>query len=120
MLQPNAIILYVENLAITARFYEDLLGLKPKESSPTFQSFQLTNGMGLGLKSKQSVLPTAEANSSGELAFILDNHRKVDELYTEWQNKGPSIALPPTALPYGYTFLALDPDGNRLRVVSLN
>jgi predicted enzyme related to lactoylglutathione lyase len=120
MLQPSAIVLYVDNLAITARFYEVLLGITPEESSPTFQSFQFENGMGLGLKSKNSVLPAIEAGGRGELAFTLDNHRQVDELYAEWQQKGLTIAQPPTSLPYGYTFLALDPDGNRLRVVSLN
>ena len=119
MLQPNALILYVDNLAISSKFYEELLGIKPEESSPTFNSFTLTNGMGLGLKSKHAVQPPAEKNGSGELAFILESNSNVDELFAEWQKKGIDFAQLPTDMTYGYTFLALDPDGNRLRVVSL-
>lgn len=119
ILEPSAVVLYVDNLPITSLFYQDLLGIKPQEDSPTFHSFQLSNGMGLGLKAKHSVEPPASENGSGELAFTLDNNREVDELFVEWQRKGISMAQSPTVVPYGYTFLALDPDGNRLRVVSL-
>lgn len=118
MIEPNAIILYVDNLAISSHFYQDLLGINPVEASPSFHSFTLSNGMSLGLKTKHSVEPPAE-NGSGELAFTLDNDEKVGDLFAEWQRKGINIALPPTLVAYGYTFLATDPDGNRLRVVSL-
>ena len=119
ILEPTAIVLYVENLAISSKFYQDLLGIKPEEASPTFHSFTLSNGMGLGLKAKHAVLPPADKNGGGELAFTLDNNKKVDALFAEWQEKNINMAHPPTVLPYGYTFVALDPDGNRLRVVSL-
>ena len=119
MLEPTAVVLYVDNLAISSQFYQDLLGIKPEEASPTFHSFALSNGMSLGLKAKYSVEPPADKNGSGELAFTLDNNKKIDALFAEWQEKEINMALPPTIVPYGYTFVALDPDGNRLRVVSL-
>ena len=119
ILEPSAIVLYVDNLAISRQFYQDLLGIKPEEASPTFHSFTLSKGMGLGLKAKHAVEPPADKNGGGELAFTLDNNKKVDALFAEWQKKDINIALPPTVVPYGYTFVALDPDGNRLRVVSL-
>ncbi len=75
--------------------------------------------MGLGLKAKHAVEPPTDGNGDGELAFILDINKKVDELFAEWQKKGIKIAQHPTLVTYGYTFVALDPDGNRLRVVSL-
>ncbi|MBY0377315.1 MAG: hypothetical protein K2Q33_01965 [Gammaproteobacteria bacterium] len=120
MLEPSAVVLYVDNLLVSSAFYQDLLGIKPEEASPTFHSFKLSNGMGLGLKAKHSIEPPANENGSGELAFTLDNNREVDELFVEWQGKKISMAQSPTVVPYGYTFLALDPDGNRLRVVSLS
>ena len=89
------------------------------EASPTFHSFKLSNGMSLGLKAKQAIVPPAHQNGSGELAFTLDNNKKVDELFAEWQEQKITILIPPAHLPYGYTFLASDPDGNRLRVVAL-
>lgn len=119
MREPTAIILYVDNPAISSQFYEDLLGIKPEESSPTFHTFTLSNGMCLGLKAKHAVESPSDLNGSGELAFTLDDNKKVDALFAEWQEKDINMVLPPTIVPYGYTFLALDPDGNRLRVVSL-
>ena len=119
MIEPNAVVLYVDNLAVSQRFYQDLLGLEPKEESPTFASFILSNGMSIGLKAKHSVLPAADTNGSGELAFTLGTNKQVDELFAKWQENGINIALPPIDVTYGYTFLALDPSGNRLRVVAL-
>ena len=119
MLEPSTVVLYVDNLLVSSAFYQDLLGIKLAEDSPTFHSFKLSNGMALGLKAKHSVEPPTNANGSGELAFTLDDKRAVDELFVAWQGKRISMAQPPTVVPYGYTFLALDPDGNRLRVVSL-
>lgn len=120
MLEPNVIVLYVADLAISSNFYQDILNITPEETSPTFHTFKLSNGMGLALKSKHSVIPAIEeASGNGELAFTLEDHKKVDALSAEWQAKGISLIFPPGQVPYGYTFVALDPDGYRLRVVSL-
>lgn len=119
LFEPSAIVLYVENLAISSLFYQDILGIKPEEASPTFHTFALSNGMSVGLKAKHTVEPPPEKNGGGELAFTVDNNRKVDELFTLWQRKKINMAVSPTLIPYGYTFVALDPDDNRLRVVAL-
>ncbi len=60
ILEPSAIVLYVDNIAISRQFYQDLLGLSPEEASPTFHSFTLSNGMGLGIKARHAVEPPAE------------------------------------------------------------
>lgn len=119
MIEPSAVILYVANPHTSSAFYQDVLGIKPEEASPTFHSFRLSNGMGLGLKARHAVESPTENTGSGELAFIVENNQQVDDLFAQWQAKEITIPVPPTGLPYGYTFLALDPDGNRLRVVSL-
>jgi hypothetical protein len=76
--------------------------------------------MRLGLKMKDTVEPPAvDKNGGGELAFTLDNTAMTDELLADFQRKGITIAQSPTAATFGYTFLALDPDGHRLRFVSL-
>ena len=36
--------------------------------------------------------------------------------HIEWQAKGLRIVQGPTEMDFGYTFVALDPDGQRLRV----
>lgn len=48
------------------------------------------------------------------------NALSYDELFAQWQAKEIEILSPPTTLPFGYTFVAIDPDGHRLRVISLN
>lgn len=119
ILEPSVIVLYVTDLAISSQFYQDLLGLKPITESPTFHSFTFSNGMSLALKAKNSVVPPAEEeNANGELAFTFDNDDKVDELFAAWQHKKINMIFPPTQLPFGYTFVALDPDGQRLRVAA--
>jgi len=119
-LEPTAIVLYVNNLSISSHFYEDILGIIPEATSPSFHTFKLSNGMDLGLKAKYALLlPANEKSNDSELAFTVDNNNKVDVLFAIWQEKKVNIALPPTIEPYGYTFIALDPDLNRLRVVGL-
>ena len=121
MIEPNVIVLYVENLPMSSQFYQNILGIKPDAHSPTFTSFSLSNGMGLALKTKDSVEPAVytQCGGHGELAFTLKNRQQVDALFITWQNQAIKMIQPPCSLPYGYTFVGIDPDGNRLRVVSL-
>lgn len=120
LLEPNVIVLYVNDLTLTSNFYQDLLGIIPEESSPTFHTIKLSNGMSLALKAQHSVEPPAEGkNGHCELAFTLDDYQKVNDLFAAWQAKEINIIMPPKIVPYGYTFVAADPDGNRLRIVSL-
>lgn len=120
LLEPNTIVFYVDNLALSSKFYHNLLGIIAEETSPTFHTFHLSNKMSLALKAKHAVEPPYNGkNGAGELAFTLDNHEQVDEIFAKWQVKGLTIILSPCLVPYGYTFVALDPDDNRLRVVSL-
>lgn len=120
LLEPNVIVLYVDNMAQSSNFYQDLLGITPQEDSPTFHAFKLSNGMILALKAKHSVEPPVDKqNGNGELAFVVENNKKVDELFAKWQTKEINIILSPCVLPYGYAFVAQDPDENRLRIVAL-
>ena len=40
----------------------------------------------------------------------------VDAIHSDWLHRGVQIAQNPTDLDFGHAFLALDPDGHRLRV----
>lgn len=109
-------ILYVDNPAASAAFYADLFGRPPVEASPTFAMFSLPGGVGIGLWSRHTVEPGATAaGGGGELAFTAED---VDAVHADWEGRGLTIAQPPTDLDFGRTFVALDPDGHRLRVFS--
>ena len=109
----NLVILYVDSPAASAAFYADLLGQKPAEASPTFAMFALSPGIGLGLWSRHTVEPAATAAGGGEVAFTADD---IDAVHADWTARGLSIAQSPTDMDFGRTFVALDPDGHRLRV----
>lgn len=121
MFEPSVIVIYVEDLGKSSPFYQNLLSISPKVASPTYQTFSLSNGMSLALKSKDTVEPpiSDKLGCRGEIAFVVENDEKVDTLFSEWENNQINIAQTPTVLPYGYTFVALDPDDNRIRVVSM-
>jgi len=117
MTDPNFIMLYVDNPAISTLFYENLLGKQPVESSPTFAMFILASGIKLGLWSKHDVEPAAPTTIGGsELVFTAQDNHHVDKIYADWHDRGLPIAQQPTQMDFGYTFVALDPDGHRLRV----
>jgi predicted enzyme related to lactoylglutathione lyase len=117
MFNPNFLILYVDKPVTSAAFYATLLGHAPVESSPTFALFALPSGVMLGLWSKHTVAPAAPASVGGsELAFTVDDADAVRAVHAEWSGRGLPIAQPPTELDFGLTFVALDPDGHRLRV----
>ena len=114
---PNFVLLYVDSPIASAEFYAQLLDDKPVESSPTFAMFALPSGVLLGLWSRHTVEPRALAAGGGaELAFAVADDTAVDALHASWSARGLSIAQAPTVLDFGRTFVALDPDGHRLRV----
>ena len=85
------------------------------ESSPTFAMLPAAPGLMLGLWKRDGVKPPA-AEASGEIAITAANDAEVDRLLAEWRAQGVAIAQAPAAMDFGYNFLALDPDGRRLRV----
>lgn len=121
MTDPNFFILYVDDPLASARFYAGLLGKEPIESAPTFAMFALESGIMMGLWSKHTVEPAAQATGgSGEFAFSVADDDAVKALYADWSKKGLVILQEPTKLDFGFTFVALDPDGHRLRVFAVS
>jgi catechol 2,3-dioxygenase-like lactoylglutathione lyase family enzyme len=117
MLSPSMTILYVDKPQASGPFYADLLGRPPVETSPTFVLFALPSGLMLGLWSKHTVEPkAAAAGGGGEIASQVADAAAVEALHDDWRRRGLTILQPPSAMEFGHTFVALDPDGHRLRV----
>ena len=117
MFDPNYILLYVSNVPASAQFYGALLERTPVEDHPTFALFVLGSGVKLGLWAKHTVEPPAPAHNGGsELAFTVSDADVVRSTHAAWLARGLPIVQPPTELDFGTTFVALDPDGHRLRV----
>jgi catechol 2,3-dioxygenase-like lactoylglutathione lyase family enzyme len=110
------ILVYVENVAASEAFYASILGKPAIDSSNTFAMLPAAPGLMLGLWRRDGVKPPASAAGGGEIAFPVDNRAEVDAAFAEWRGLGVKIAQAPTQMDFGYTFVALDPDGQRLRV----
>jgi predicted enzyme related to lactoylglutathione lyase len=117
MLDPNSVLLLVDSPAASAAFYAKLLGRAPVESSPTFALFALKQGLMLGLWSKHTVEPAfAGQPGASEICFSAADAAEVRATHAAWNQLGAAIAQSPVQMDFGYTFVALDPDGHRLRV----
>jgi len=117
MFDAKFILLYVESPAASATFYAALLGIAPVEQSPTFAMFPLPSGVMLGLWARDGVEPAATTGGGGaEIATVVGSASEVDATCADWRQRGLIILQEPTNLDFGRSFVALDPDGHRLRV----
>ena len=102
-------------------FYSRLLDKPPVELNPTFALFILDNGVKLGLWSRHTVEPAATLTGGGaEVGLSLADKTTVDTLHAQWSARGATIIQSPTDLDFGYTFVAEDLDGHRLRAFCLH
>jgi catechol 2,3-dioxygenase-like lactoylglutathione lyase family enzyme len=121
MSDPNYVLLYVDNAAASAAFYRELLDKEPVEASPTFALFVLSSGVKLVLWSRHTVEPAAGAlPGCAELVFPVADAAAVVAQHDAWHARGLEIVQEPCAMDFGHTFVALDPDGHRLRVFALS
>ncbi len=119
MTSPNYVLLAVKNPRKSTEIYNPLLGLEPVELSETFALYVLPTGWKLGLWKKDGMEPAPLAPGGSELGFPMAERADVDRLHTAWKNLGLAIVQSPTDLDFGYTFVAADEDGHRLRVFAL-
>ena len=114
---PNSVILYVSDVEASTAFYRRILDHEPIETYPGFSVFKLSDDMTLGLQAADEIEPVAEPYVGGaELSLSNVEHADVDRLHAQWEMLGIPMVLEPTVLEFGYTFVATDPDGHRLRV----
>lgn len=116
--QLSFVLLFVTDPLESGQFYSRLFNLTPVEQSPTFVLFALPNGVMLGLWSRKTARPSVVAQGGGsEICFTEEN---VDEVYAKWVKLGIPMAQTPTTMDgMSRTFVALDPDGHRIRVLCL-
>lgn len=115
----NFVLLYVADTDASARFYADLLAVRIIEQHVGFAMLALREGVMLGLWARDTVEPAVEAAPGGsEIAFRADDRSALVALCDAWRRRGVIIAQPVAEKDFGTTFVGLDPDGHRLRVVA--
>ena len=120
MPQPTAMLIYVTDIARSSAFYTALFGLKPALASPFYAMYKLDNGFEFAVYDRSKLQPAAGAMSSSvELGFTVPGVKELNELCGQWRADGIGIIMEPTKMYFGGThFMALDPDGHRLRVAT--
>ncbi|MGW0431825.1 VOC family protein [Micromonospora sp. NPDC003197] len=110
-------IVYVNDAPAAARFYGDLLQMKPDFETPGYISFKLGSGADLALWGGQfdGLTPAVPRTSEVWLA-LPGGSDEIDQTYREWQAKGVKVLQEPVDAVFGRTFVVADPDGNRIRV----
>lgn len=120
MSSSNTILFYVRDAVASVAFHSRLLGIDPVEASPGFGLFVLPGGLAFGVWSASGVEPAPTGAVGGsELGFKLGTAAEVDATHAIWKDRGAEILQPPTDLDFGRSFVALDPDGHRLRVYAM-
>ncbi len=111
------LLLHVADHAASATLYHDILGIPIVELKPDIALLPLRDGVMLGLWSKETVEPPSTGQSgASEIAFSVADATTVESIHADWVRRGLRIAQVLTPMSFGTTFVALDPDGHRLRV----
>jgi predicted enzyme related to lactoylglutathione lyase len=117
MLTPNLLLFYVKNPTESAIFYEKIFNIAPVVSFPTYVAFTFTEGFTFSLWSTQAKNFSSEGQGHrSELAFMVPNEDQVRALRKTWKKQGVQIEQDLHEAVFGLTFVALDPDGHRIRV----
>jgi len=82
--------------------------------------YKLDSGFEFAIYDRNKLQPPAgPMSASAELGFTVKDIPALHALHGEWVKKGISIIMQPTKMYFGGThFMALDPDGHRLRVAT--
>lgn len=115
----NYLLLAVRDPQASARLYTKLLGRPPVETSPTFVLYVLDNGVKIGLWIASEIEPEPKPAGGIEISFQETDDAAVRATYTEWTAFGVKIVQEPTQMDFGFTFVAEDSDGHRLRPFAL-
>ena len=123
--QVTAIMLGVEDLARSKRFYGEGLGCAIDQDHPTFVSFNLGEGSSsLALYQREAAAQDAGVSSEGSgfrgvsFHFIVASSEAVDEVVRQAEGAGGGVVKQAAATPWGYFGYFSDPDGYLWKVAS--
>ena len=123
--QVTAIMLGVEDLARSKRFYADGLGCTIDQDHPTFVSFNLGDrSSSLALYQREAAAQDAGVSSEGSgfrgvsFHYIVPSSDAVDEVMGNAVAAGGAVVKQAAASPWGYFGYFSDPDGHLWKVAS--
>jgi predicted enzyme related to lactoylglutathione lyase len=89
----------------------------PSFETPGYITFELGPGADLAVWSGRFEDLSADVPRTSEVCLATNGGPdEVNAIFKQWQSKGVTILQEPHDAGFGLTFLAADPDGNRIRV----
>ena len=124
-LQVTAIMIGVEDIARSKKFYREGLGCPIEQDHPNFVSFNLGDGSSsLALYEREAAAEDAGVSSEGSgfrgvsFHYIVPSSEAVDEVMGNAATAGAGVVKEATASQWGYFGYFSDPDGYLWKVVS--
>jgi uncharacterized protein len=125
-LQMNAVMIAVEDLARSRKFYADGLGCEVGQDYPTFVSLELGEGSSsLALYEREAAAQDAGVSSAGSgfrgvsFHYAVTSTEAVDDVLRDAVAAGGDVVKAAEASPWGgYFGYFADPDGYLWKVVS--
>jgi uncharacterized protein len=123
--QMTTVMLGVEDLARSKRFYGEGLGCTVEQDYPNFVSFSLGEGSSsLALYEREAAAQDAGVSSEGSgfrgvsFHYIVTSSEAVDEVMGTAVAAGAGVVKEAAATPWGYFGYFSDPDGYLWKVAS--
>jgi predicted enzyme related to lactoylglutathione lyase len=123
--QVSAIMIGVEDLARSKKFYGEGLGCTIDQDYPQFVSFDLGEGSSsLALYPREAAAQDAGVSPEGSgfrgvsFHYIVSTSEAVDEVMATAVAAGGGVVREAAASPYGYFGYFSDPDGHLWKVAS--
>jgi catechol 2,3-dioxygenase-like lactoylglutathione lyase family enzyme len=123
--QVTAIMIGVEDIARSKRFYGEGLGCPIEQDHPNFVSFNLGDGSSsLALYEREAAAQDAGVSSEGSgfrgvsFHYIVSSSEAVDEVMGNAAAAGAGVVKEATASQWGYFGYFSDPDGYLWKVAS--
>jgi catechol 2,3-dioxygenase-like lactoylglutathione lyase family enzyme len=124
-LQMTTIMIGVEDLARSKRFYGEGLGCTIDQDYPNFVSFNMGEGSSsLALYEWEAAAQDAGVSSAGSgfrgvsFHYIVPSRESVDEVMATAVAAGGGVVREAAASPYGYFGYFSDPDGHLWKVAT--
>jgi len=119
MITIDSFLMYVDDIDLSKAFYTEIFKCDAQVLSPTFIAFSLSENCTIELKQLAQVSPPATVTGGGsELSIEVESAEALTDLFECWRQKSVEFIQTPTELIFGLTFVAVDPDGHRIRVFS--
>lgn len=119
MFTLDSIVLYVEDVQSSMAFYAKAFSCEPKLLSPTFAALDFASNVKITLKQTDALSPASAVKGGGtELSIPVTDRDAFNALFDNWTKQGIEFCQEREESVYGVNFVAVDPDGHRIRVFS--